>query len=52
MCKPQSTVACAFIEHDSVIERCIGEEYICNGFNDCPHSISSDEYGCHYQGIT
>ena len=50
VCKTSTTVACTLSENGKVVERCIGTNYTCNGFNDCLRNLVDDEYGCEYGG--
>lgn len=48
-CLPRNTIACSLSDNGKTIERCLGKEYICNGYLDCPRMFD-DEYGCPYGG--
>ncbi|CAG2111472.1 unnamed protein product, partial [Medioppia subpectinata] len=52
VCRREATVACTLSENGKVVERCIGTNYTCNGFNDCLRNFADDEYGCEYGDIT
>lgn len=48
-CLPTNTIACSMAEDGNSVERCLGRDHICNGYNDCPR-LFDDEYGCSYGG--
>ncbi|KAI2798172.1 hypothetical protein BLOT_013290 [Blomia tropicalis] len=50
-CLPTNTIACSMAEDGNSVERCLGRDHICNGYNDCPR-LFDDEYGCSYGGYT
>lgn len=48
-CSPTKTISCSLSDNGKYIDRCLNNEYVCNGFNDCP-KLFDDEYGCPYGG--
>lgn len=48
-CSRKTTISCSLSDDNQYIDRCLNNQYVCNGYNDCPR-LFDDEYGCPYGG--
>ncbi|KAH9415854.1 hypothetical protein DERP_000348 [Dermatophagoides pteronyssinus] len=46
-CSRKTTISCSLSDDNQYIDRCLNNQYVCNGYNDCPR-LFDDEYGCPY----